>query len=126
MKLQEDPPSMTRQKIVRTKEQSIRPLSPTNAEARKTSRDTDAPIGLAHRKTARLADDLQRLRAEFDRYAEESQQEMQRLSRRVYQLEQLAKTIRRERPTTGATRTPMPSARSLFTFLGRPAFPSLS
>jgi hypothetical protein len=73
---------------------------------------------------------MQRLRGAFDTHVERisrelqtSQQEIERLARRVQRLEQQARP-RMQIDTRG--RLPTSPAKSLFTFLGRPSLPSLS
>ncbi len=124
MKVQEDLAALTRQKTVRRKEQSTRASSQSSADFRTASPDT--PVGPTRGKGARLAADLEQLRADFAAYVDESRQEMQRLSRRMQQLELLAKKRVRSEPAADPSRTPMSSARSLFTFLGRPTVAPLS
>jgi hypothetical protein len=96
----------------------------------KTRHDTNTLLNDARKEADRLFDEVRRLRNAFDSYVEQtskqlqvSQQEIERLARRVHRLEQLAKP--RVQIDTAA-RLPTSSAKSLFTFLGRPSLPSLS
>lgn len=100
------------------------------AGAEKNRRDPDTLLSRARQDADRLSDEVRRLRTAFDTYVEQtskelraSQHEIERLSRRVHQLEQLARP--RLQIDTQA-RLPAPSVKSLFTFLGRPTAPSLS
>jgi hypothetical protein len=80
--------------------------------------------------TARLFDEVQRLRDDLDRYAERtakdldaSRQEVRSLSRRMDHLEQLIKRYEQAGASTVSMRVPA-SSKSLFTFLGRPTMPA--
>ena len=124
----EDPSAMTmaRKKTIRRKVQST-PLSPpAGGGGKKVRRDAGALLSRAPREAARLADEVQRLRSDFDTYVESSRHEIQRLSRRVHQLEQLLKQRMSAQTPAGPTQLATPRAKSLFTFLGRPSLPSLS
>jgi uncharacterized coiled-coil DUF342 family protein len=97
---------------------------------KKMRHDTNALLNQARKEADRLFDEVRRLRSAFDSYMEQtskqlhvSQQEIERLGRRVHRLEQLARP--RVQIDTAA-RLPTSSAKSLFTFLGRPNLPSLS
>jgi hypothetical protein len=98
---------------------------------KKTRQETDALLNRARKEADRLFDEVRRLRSAFDSYVEQtskelhvSQQEIERLARRVYHLEQLARP--RVQVDTAARLPSTSSAKSLFTFLGRPNLPSLS
>jgi hypothetical protein len=97
---------------------------------KKTPRDTHTLLSRARKEADRLADEVRRLRNAFDAYVGQtskelrvSQQEIERLARRVHRLEQVTRP--RVQIDTQA-RLPASPAKSLFTFLGRPSQPSLS
>jgi hypothetical protein len=81
-------------------------------------------------ETARLFDEVQRLRSDFDKYAERtvkdleaSRLEMQSLSRRIHHLEQLVRHNANAGTSTVSVQARPASSKSLFTFLGRPTLP---
>ncbi len=91
---------------------------------------TDTLLSRARKEADRLSDEVRRLRTAFDTYVEQtskelqaSQQEVERLARRVHRLEQLA---RPRMQIDTQVRLPTSPAKSLFTFLGRPTLSSLS
>ena len=92
--------------------------------------DTHTLLSRARKEADRLSDEVRRLRNAFDTYVEQtskelraSQQEIERLARRVHRLEQVTRS--RVQIDT-QVRLPASPAKSLFTFLGRPGQPSLS
>ena len=94
---------------------------------------TRSKVHSARAAAVRLPDEVQHLRNDFEKYVEQtskdleaSRQEIQRLARRVYHLEQL---VEQHMPADGpavSLQAPPSRAKSLFTFLGRPNLPSLS
>ncbi len=79
---------------------------------------------LSAREEQRLRGDADTSLGQTSKDLDALRQEVQRLARRVQHLEQLLK--QQTQAETRPVQTPTSSAKSLFTFLGRPSLPSLS
>jgi len=115
---------ITAKKTIRSNPQRV-PL-PTSGTTT-MQRDADALLHRARREVERLSKELQRLHSECDEWGkriagdlEASRQEIERLARRVKELERV---VTQAAPPRTSAQAPTWPSKSLFTFLGRPNFP---